>query len=166
MANVTETEATAGDDFRQQFEARKSEATLQILFKVARLTNEHALAKLYARQPGAAIRAAHTALLPHIDLDGTRISVLADRVGITKQAVGQLVDELERIGMCERVADPSDGRAKLVRFTNKGRRGLLEGLELLRSVEAEFSEVIGPRRMQQLHRTLTDMLTVLTQNNA
>ena len=63
-----------------------------------------------------AIRPAHTALFPHIDLSGTRQTALARRMGVSKQAVGQLVSELEQMGALERVPDPSDGRARLVRF--------------------------------------------------
>ena len=67
------------------------------LFKAARLINEDAIARVRERT-GEPVRVAHTALLPHVDLEGTRLTELARRMGVTKQAVGQLVDELEQMG--------------------------------------------------------------------
>ncbi len=142
-------------DYERELEQQKSASTLQLLFKAARLLNEHALART---ESDVELRAAHTALVPHIDLEGTRLVELARRVGTSKQAVGQLVDDLEALGTCERVADPNDGRAKLIRFSAKGRRQLLDGLSLLRQIEAELARELGERRMQQLKRTLERIL--------
>ena len=101
------------------------------------------------------LRAAHTNLFPHIDLGGTRLTDLARRVGISKQAVGQLVDELEEMGALERVPDPEDGRAKLIRFGSDDEGSLLlRGLAVLGELETELEEHIGPRRMKELHRAL------------
>ena len=49
----------------------------------------------------ATIRPSHTALLPHIDLEGTRLTVLAERLGVSKQATSQLVGDMEEMGMVE-----------------------------------------------------------------
>src|SRR5690554_6519557 len=95
-------------DFRRSFEREKREATLEALFRLARLLNETALDRLRRGSGTPGIRAAHTALLPHIDLAGTRLTTLAERVGVTKQAVGQLLDDLEAYGVIERVPDPED----------------------------------------------------------
>ena len=56
-----------------------------------------------------------------IDPDGTRLSVLAERAQVAKQTATALVDHLERSGYVERVPDPADGRARLVRLTDRGR---------------------------------------------
>jgi len=101
------------------------------------------------------------ALLPHIALEGTRATELARAIGVSKQAIGQLVAELEDMGFVERVPDPSDGRAKLVRFTRRGRPWLLDGLKLLGEIEAELEEQIGARRMRDLHRALATLHDVL-----
>jgi DNA-binding MarR family transcriptional regulator len=119
-------------------EQRKLESTLQLLFRAARLVNEEALRRAQSKS-GKVVRAAHTMLFPHIDWCGTRQVELARRLGISKQAVGQLVDELEEMGMLERVADPEDGRAKLVRFTEAGKQGILHGLSVLRELECELA---------------------------
>ena len=106
------------------------------------------MARAQALSPG--FRISHTSLLPHIDLEGTRPVDLAKRMGISKQAVGQLVRELEEMGMVERHPDPSDGRAWRVFFSQKGRDGLLQGLEVLRRMQGEIEEALGGPRMARL----------------
>jgi DNA-binding MarR family transcriptional regulator len=140
--------------FAARLEDAKRESTLQLLFKAARLLNEEALVRVASRRGRPSLRPSHTNLFPHIDLEGTRIVDLAARVGVTKQAVSQLVDELEAFGAVERVPDPADGRAKLVRFTKQGRKGLLDGLSVLRELEEELAGAIGTTRMRQLHEAL------------
>jgi DNA-binding MarR family transcriptional regulator len=132
--------------YRRELERHKQAATLEALFRSARLLNELALARLRERTKNPRIRARHTELLPHVELEGTRLTTLAERLGISKQAAAELVDELEAMGMLERVPDPADGRAKLVRFSRRGRQGLLEGLSLLAELEAELSAKIGARK--------------------
>ena len=70
------------------------------------------------------------------------------------RAVSQLLAELEEWGVVEQVADPDDGRAKLVRFTAKGEKGVLRGLLVLGQLERELTDKIGKRRMQELHTAL------------
>ena len=139
---------------RQQFEVVRDAATLQLLFKAARLANERALARAASDPARPPVRAAHTALFPHLDFEGIRLTDLAARVGVTKQAVGQLVDDLARLEMVERVADPTDRRAKRVRFSRRGHAALLHGLGILREVEERLAAEVGRRRMRELHQTL------------
>ena len=138
----------------EKFEALKRQSFAQLLFKCARLVNERAIARVNQRAGGPALRAAHTALLPHLNADGVRGAELAKKLGVTKQAVSQLVTELEEWGVVEQVADPQDGRAKLVRFSKKGEQALLHGLAVLGELETELSLKIGKRRMQELHTAL------------
>lgn len=146
--------------FRDRLERAKQESTFQILFRCARLLNDAALARI-RDVSGVPVRAAHTAILPHLDLDGTRPTELARRMGISKQAVGQLLDELQAMGMVERIPDPADGRAVLVRFSARGRRGLLHGLAVLRGLEVNLAGQVGKARMKALHGTLARLLSLL-----
>jgi DNA-binding MarR family transcriptional regulator len=142
---------------KKAFEALKRQSVAQLLFKCARLLNERAIERVNTGQkPGSSppLRAAHTALLPHLSSEGVRGADLAKKLGVTKQAVSQLIAELEWWGVVEQVADPRDGRAKLVRFTAKGEQGLLQGLSVLRELEQELADKIGKRRMQELHTAL------------
>ncbi len=166
----------AGDvnsaEYRQTLEQKKSESALQVLFKTARLTNEWSIERLAQKQaalgrrkrcdaPAPVLRESHTKLLPHIDLEGTRITTLADRVGISKQAVSELVDEMEEVGAVTRVPDPNDGRAKLVCFTDDGRRWILEGLQHLRELEWELARVLGAARLEAFRSTCSEILQFL-----
>jgi DNA-binding MarR family transcriptional regulator len=148
---------------RKKFEEVRDAATLQLLFKASRLANERALARLAATAPGAAarVRPAHTALFPHLDFDGVRLTELAARAGVTKQAVGQLVDDLVQVGMVERVPDPADRRAKRIRFSRFGYAALMHGLGVLREIEGELTAAVGDRRMRDLHETLKLLIGAL-----
>jgi DNA-binding MarR family transcriptional regulator len=143
--------------------ARKQASLAQLLFAAARLYNERALARVQKRAPQA--RLAHTQLFPHIDLDGTRATDLAARVGITKQAVGQLVDELVALGLLERQDDPRDRRAQLIRFTDEGLAELVRGFDVLDGIERELGKLVGAATLARLRRdlaTLTPALARLT----
>ena len=131
-----------------------------LLFRCARLFNERAIQQVQAAGE-ARIRTAHTSLFPHIDLEGTRLVDLVERVGISKQAVGQLVQELEEMGTLVRERDPHDGRAWLVRFSQRGREQLLLGLSLLSRMEAELAVAIGGERSQRLVEDLGVLLEAL-----
>jgi DNA-binding MarR family transcriptional regulator len=82
--------------------------------------------------------AAHHPIFENIDPDGTRLTVLALRTGLTHQAVGELIDALERRGYVERVPDSSDGRARLVRLTKKGRGAVKTAIREIAEIEAKW----------------------------
>jgi DNA-binding MarR family transcriptional regulator len=93
-------------------------------------------------------------VITHLPLEGARLTDLAESAGVTKQAMGQLVDELEKLGYLERVADPTDGRAKMVRFTKKGVQLVADGREVVAEVWAEYEDLVGARRLQRLRDDL------------
>jgi DNA-binding MarR family transcriptional regulator len=159
MASPRERPVSA--DEQRRFEATRDAATLQLLFKASRLANERALARVAAGPRGPQVRPAHTTLFPHLDFDGIRLTELATRVGVTKQAVGQLVDDLVALGMVERVSDPADGRAKLIRFSRRGYGALMHGLGVLREIEDALRGALGARRMRELHETLRLLIGAL-----
>ena len=88
---------------------------------------------------------------------GSRLTDLADQASITKQSAGFLVDRLERTGYVERVADPSDARARLVRITERGLQTLPLAASVVSEVEAEWTEHLGKRRMGQLRDILAKL---------
>lgn len=150
--------------FEQNLDSAKNGNLGQVLFRCSRLLNEEGVARAQALSPG--FRISHTSLLPHIDLEGTRAVDLSKRLGISKQAVGQLVRELEEMGMVERRPDPSDGRAWLVVFSEKGREGLLDGLEVLRRMQTEIEEALGGARVVRLLEDLQCLQTYLESQKA
>lgn len=151
--------STHDDAFARRLETAKRASTSHLLIKCARLVNERAVASLPGPMGQDAVgerpRTSHLALMPHIELDGgTRVTDLAAKIGITKQAVGQLVDDMERFGIVERMPDPDDGRAKRVCFTGRGRESMLQGLDHLRRVDKELTRVLGREPMAELRRAL------------
>jgi len=101
------------------------------------------------------ITIAQSRLMMGLDPDGTRLSVLAERAQIAKQTATALVDKLERAGYVERVPDPSDGRARLVRLTARAEAALPLARAEEERIEAEWREHLGPELMGQLRQALT-----------
>jgi DNA-binding MarR family transcriptional regulator len=129
----------------------------RLFLRAHRDFSERALDKLSARGH-AGLGLAHTTLLPHLELDGTRITTLAERAGITKQAVGQLVADLEQRGYVERTVDPTDRRATLVSFTEDGRRFLRDAEQIKHEIEAEYAAMLGAERLDALRDALVALL--------
>jgi DNA-binding MarR family transcriptional regulator len=88
---------------------------------------------------------------------GSRLTDLAAQAGITKQSAGFLVDQLERAGYVERVPDPADRRARLVKIAERGARCVECSRGIVAQVEAEWTDHLGARRMAQLRSALTDL---------
>jgi DNA-binding MarR family transcriptional regulator len=102
----------------------------------------------------AGIRLVHIALIRNVDENGTRISEIARRAGMTKQATGQLVAEFVDLGYIRLVNDPSDGRVKIARYTAKGKRLLVAIVAAIEETEAAVAATIGPARLATLKKTL------------
>jgi DNA-binding MarR family transcriptional regulator len=103
-------------------------------------------------------RMTHNAVFPHVPPEGIRLVDLAARAGMTKQAMSELVADLERMGYLQRRPDPTDGRAKLIEFTDRGWASVRTALASFEAIEAELAATIGPGRMRQLRRTLLDLI--------
>jgi DNA-binding MarR family transcriptional regulator len=91
----------------------------------------------------AEIRPAHGCVFGNIDHEGSRLTELADRSGLTKQSVGEAVADLERLGFVERVPDPGDGRAKIIRLTPHGAEALAAAQEIFDDIERRLAEELG-----------------------
>ena len=104
------------------------------------------------------LSAAHVALWRYPGLEGVRPSQLADRVGITKQSVNDLLGHLEGHGYLLRVPDTVDGRARMVRLTAKGRRLQETIYAAAGAAQKQIEEILGSRRFAQLQSSL-ELLT-------
>ncbi len=107
------------------------------------------------------IKNAHLRLLLNLDLGGNRISVLAERSGLSRQTVGSHVHELAKLGTVRLEPDPTDGRARIVVLTKEGLKNLMSLLEIIRSVTRRYGETVGRRRITQLHSTLSMLLDAI-----
>jgi DNA-binding MarR family transcriptional regulator len=104
------------------------------------------------------LNAAHVGLWRYPGLEGLRPSQLADRRGITKQSVNDLLGYLEQHGYLLRVPDSVDGRARVIRLTPKGWRLQNTIYAEAGSAQLRIEEILGPRRYAQLHSSL-ELLT-------
>jgi DNA-binding MarR family transcriptional regulator len=104
------------------------------------------------------IRYRHGSVFRFIDPEGSRLTVLAERSGLTKQAIGEVVDELERLGYVERTADPKDRRAKIIRLTERGVEGQVAAARILGEVEQLWARHLGQKRIDMLRRTLEEII--------
>lgn len=100
------------------------------------------------------IRASHLNLLRHIDLDGTRITEIAERAQLSKQAIGQLVSSCEAQKLVKTVADTTDGRAKIVVFTSRGRAIIDTERELMQHMDEDLNRLLGTAGFAALRRSL------------
>jgi DNA-binding MarR family transcriptional regulator len=99
-----------------------------------------ALSNLAARSQ---VSAAHIHITRHLALEGSRLTELAQSAGMSKQAMGDLVDQCEAWGLVVREPDVQDGRARRVRFTADGLAWLQAFREAVAQTEAEFRAEVG-----------------------
>ncbi|HEX3174297.1 MAG TPA: MarR family transcriptional regulator [Solirubrobacterales bacterium] len=102
----------------------------------------------------ADIRPGHGCVFRFVRGDGLRLTELAGLAGMTKQSVGEVVDDLVDLGYVERVPDPADRRAKLIRLTGRGTEAQAVGFGLFAGVEKRWSKRYGADRIAQLRETL------------
>jgi DNA-binding MarR family transcriptional regulator len=102
------------------------------------------------------IREGHGCVFGFIDIDkGSRLTDLAAGAGFTKQAVGEAVTELERLGYLTRVPDPLDGRAKIIKLTDRGLDVVIKGRRIFAEIEREWAEQIGAELMASFREAAT-----------
>jgi DNA-binding MarR family transcriptional regulator len=99
-----------------------------------------ALSNLAAR---AQVSAAHIHITRHVAIEGSRLTDLAASAGMTKQAMGDAVDQCEAWGLVQREPDPKDARGRVVRFTATGLAWLKAFQAAVAQAEAEFRQEVG-----------------------
>jgi DNA-binding MarR family transcriptional regulator len=100
------------------------------------------------------LRPGHGCVFGNIDPDGSRLTDLAERARMTKQSVGEVASDLEARGYVERVPDPNDGRAKIIRLTERGREAQSIGQALIDDLERDWGERFGADRVAALREAL------------
>ncbi len=92
-----------------------------------------------------------------ITSEGVRLSDLAERLGVTKQSAGQVVDDLVAQGYLTRLPDPTDGRAKLIVFGPRGHDALPAAWAALRASDALAEDVLGEERVEVVRTALEEL---------
>lgn len=146
----------AMSDTTPDFQELRQQHIGRLLLRAHRAFSARAAGMFHERgYPGITLR--HIDLLPHLDEGGTRSTVLAQRAGMTKQGMGKLVAELEAQGLVERVPDPTDGRAQLVRFTDDGLAFLQVGIDVVQALESEYRAILGSDELDALKAMLRNL---------
>ena len=100
------------------------------------------------------LRVPHMAVLQYPGPDGVRPGVLAERAGMSKQAMNQLLRSLEGLGYIVRSDAPDEGRARIIHFTKRGRAAYARIYDILGDIEREWSAELGTARFAQLKELL------------
>jgi DNA-binding MarR family transcriptional regulator len=103
------------------------------------------------------IRPTHGCVFRYVQGDGLRLTDLAERAKLTKQSVGEIVDDLVERGYAQRIPDPEDRRAKLICLTERGERAQLHGRRLFAKVEKRWAERYGAERIAALRELLEEV---------
>lgn len=139
-------------------EADENVVPLPALLARARDMTTELLHRRLAEEGFEGIRYRHGSVFRFIDPEGSRLTALAARSGLTKQAIGEVVDELERLDYVERTADPNDRRAKIIRLTERGVEGQVAAARILRDIERQWARHLGRERIDMLRRTLEEII--------
>ena len=130
----------------------------QLLRDAFRRFEEELAAALAAPREQHGVRPVHDAVLAYLDRDGTRASVLADRARLSRQAITQLVDELEERGVVVRLPDPADGRAKIIRYTPEALKIFDASRRAIAALERRWANELGPAKYAALRAGLEQLL--------
>ena len=109
------------------------------------------------RHHGHHLSLAQARVFQRIGPAGSRPGELAEAAQVSKQTLGSILDQLERAGYVVREPDPSDGRARLVTMTDRGRDLVALSLPVVERVERSWAEHLGPERTRQLRQALTEL---------
>lgn len=139
---------------RQQNPATNSDMLIGALLRVP----TEAIFRRIVRELNAAgfenISLAHIAVLRYPGPDGERPSVLAERAGISKQAMNRLLGSLEDLGYLKRTDASDEGRARIVLFTRRGHAAWMKVIEILSDIEREWIAELGKKDFAQLKKLL------------
>ena len=109
------------------------------------------------RDHGHDLTIAQARVFQRIAPGGSRPGELATAAQLSKQTLGSILDQLERAAYVIRVPDPSDGRARLVTITAKGRELVELSLPVVREIERSWTKHLGPARTRQLREALVEL---------
>jgi DNA-binding MarR family transcriptional regulator len=134
-----------------------SQVTLPALLDLAVDAMYADFRKLLEQTPYTDVRPTHGCVFRFVHGDGMRLTELATKAGLTKQSVGEIVDDLTGLGYIERFPDPTDKRAKLIRLTEKGLDAQRIGFASFDKLESDWAEIFSADRIAALRTLLEDI---------
>lgn len=114
--------------------------------------------ELMARAGFDDVRRSHNAVFINVPAEGIRLTDLALAAGVSKQAMGELVDELVERGYFVRQPDPTDGRAKLIVWAERGLRSHEATMKAFAAIEEELADLVGTQDLEHLRTTLAALV--------
>ena len=142
-----------GVEDRAGLRAWRDQTLSRLLLRASRAEATNTLEQVHERGY-ADVTLTDTNLLANLDTQGTAISALARRAGVTRQAAGQQIAALEGAGYVERRPSEIDGRAVVVYQTARGRALLSDALDIVEELEAEYASYLGASRLASLKKSL------------
>jgi DNA-binding MarR family transcriptional regulator len=139
-------------------DGRRRPTNIAMLLREAFIALNDQVTIRLAERGHADVRPTHGAVFQYLDDTGTTVSMLAERARMTKQAMAELVLHLEQHHYVERVPDPKDRRAKLVRPTDLGREVFAVVAALVPEIEQQVADLLGADRAQELRRDLETIM--------
>lgn len=143
---------------KSNFENQKITSLSHQLIKVGRLINERGLDSVRDVFNLPELKQSHLDLFPHIDFEGTSISEIAKRKGVSKQSVSKLVKEMTNIKILSIKTDPEDSRSKIVFFKTSGFYSIQKGLEKLISIDRLILNHLGNKTYKSTLENVSDLI--------
>jgi DNA-binding MarR family transcriptional regulator len=125
----------------------------RLLIELAKDFERRALQKCHQRGH-TKIRRSHSSLFSNLGFGAVRLTELAERAGITQQAMGKLVKEMERVGYVKRHIDETDKRAKIIQLTELGEQLVHDSMEIVDEMTSEYVRSIGLEDFESLNNLL------------
>jgi DNA-binding MarR family transcriptional regulator len=150
-------------DTTQRIVEDESDLMLGALLRIAYRALMDGLEPALATAGYPDVRLSHTPILQPLSLrrEGMRASELAALAGMAKPSIAYLIEDLERCGYVERVPDPTDKRAQLVRLTPHGWQMSQTGRQIVHQAEARWADLIGQEAVEDLRRRLQELVKAL-----
>jgi DNA-binding MarR family transcriptional regulator len=157
VTKITEAKKTVGRHGRGVADVEPGWAPLPALLDDVA---SHSSAEFHVRITEAghpAIRPGHGCVFRFIHEGGSRLTDLAESSGLSKQSVGEVVDDLEQLGYVERAQDPQDGRAKVIGLTQHGADAQRTALGIFADMERAWTERYGAERVATMRELLEEI---------
>jgi len=103
-------------------------------------------------------RLVHHTVMAHVTYEGLRLTELAARAGVTKQAMSELVTDLVKLGYLQTKPDPADGRAKLITFADRGRHAVDAAKKAFGTIDKLLEARNTPQGLRRLRRSLVEVI--------
>ena len=139
------------------FRAFREQTLYRLLLRARRVENAEMVARIRERgYPD--LQLSYPALLANLDTEGSSITSLAAKAGVTRQAASQQIGEIAARGYVRTTPDPNDRRSVLVSRTERCRQLLVDALQVVAALEADYAAAVGERRFATMKRVLAELL--------